>query len=71
MGGMATMSAQSGGGAVLWALAALLACAALACLGRWAFARLKSLLTFPELDFSRGYDALAPITAPRLYLVKR
>lgn len=71
MGGMATMSAQSGGGAVLWALAALLACGALVFVGGWAFARLKTLLAFPELDFSRGYDALAPITAPRLYIVPR
>ncbi|MBI1187149.1 MAG: hypothetical protein GC206_07440 [Alphaproteobacteria bacterium] len=65
------MSAQSGGGAVLWALAALVAGAALYRGGRWAFARVRALIAFPDLDFSRGYDALAPITAPRLYLVKR
>lgn len=71
MGGMATMSAQSGGGAVLWALAALLAGGALCCVGRWAIARMRALLAFPELDFSRGYDALAPVTSPPLYVVNR
>lgn len=68
MGGMAMMSAQSGGDAGLWALAAVVAAALLA----GAAMAVRRSLRFPEFDFACGYDALTPaVEGPRLYIVQR
>jgi len=67
---MSITGAQGSGGPLLWALATLLAIGVLAWAIPLTVKRLRAALAFPDLDFSRGYDALAPITG-RLYLIKR